>query len=782
MVPCLAVRRAIVNRRCRLGESRGVLPFWVSSQIRRQTAAPQPVDQFDAPQESGDLGCTEPARKYFQDHALADVQPTVFQTPHDFRKYNRAAVHDQEAEQGETETRRRGGRFVTISEFKRLTEELVSCTLEAWRVGAACSERQEHIHGLPVAVTARNSTAYNGLVKFLPHPGNVQARGGKEQQCEVIIQDRRGDESIELAGDTFSITSVRASLPAERMLEAVDKLASVEASYARIVMDRGNEKKASQRLPNPDLYFEVMARPPPVSEQLLPRLLGVWKTAKESRSTLGGKCSPGAKPLTDVQRAVVKKVFQQSLTLIQGPPGTGKSTVAGEIVVRCKETMLGDQEDGSKARILLLSPSNIASDNLARIADARGLRTVRVNAENRRKETSEPIPDDIRHLCLEHRVVQLLKAEKARFGDSVPHFMDNAGVTGNLDLFVEEAYRRRPDSPDLLQAFHRLRNMYESKVLERCHVIVTTCSSSALSTVRSYEYPVIIVDEATQGIEAEVLLAVVQCPRHLVLLGDQCQLGPALGSSVSLFERLVLAGHRAELLVTQYRMHPTLVDFSNRVLYGGKLVSGITAADRQHTAQRFPWPVTTGGKAGSTSPMLFLAVDGHDNRTNKMSYENEAEGGWVVRALSRILNCGVAPADVGVITPYSCQRSHILSRLRTECPQAKGVEVGSVDGFQGREKDYIIISCVRSNRSDSIGFVGDVRRLNVALTRAKRGLIILGNPKTLCRYPLWNDLLHQFQINGSLMVGSTLDALQPYPMKFTCQGYRFNLKNSISRH
>jgi len=139
------------------------------------------------------------------------------------------------------------------------------------------------------------------------------------------------------------------------------------------------------------------------------------------------------------------------------------------------------------------------------------------------------------------------------------------------------------------------------------------------------------------------------------------------------------------------------------------------------------------------------------------SYLNRAEASVCEQIVSAFLKAGVNPPQIGVITPYEGQRSfsvNLMRRTGSLRPELyEEIEVASVDSFQGREKDIIILSCVRSNEHQGIGFLNDPRRLNVALTRAKYGLVILGNPKVLSKQPLWNSLLTYFKTNGCLVEG-----------------------------
>ena len=236
------------------------------------------------------------------------------------------------------------------------------------------------------------------------------------------------------------------------------------------------------------------------------------------------------------------------------------------------------------------------------------------------------------------------------------------------------------------------------------------------------------------------------------------QLGPVImnkkaaraGLTQSLFERLVVLGNRPIRLQVQYRMHPCLSEFPSNMFYEGTLQNGVTAPERLRKNVDFPWPVPD-------TPMFFYQNLGQEeisssgtsflNRyvTRLLTYTaiinhcffNRTEASNVEKIVTKFFKSGVVPNQIGVVTPYEGQRSYIVNYMQFNGSLKKDlykeIEVASVDAFQGREKDYIILSCVRSNEHQGIGFLNDPRRLNVALTRAKYGVVILGNPKVLSK-------------------------------------------------
>ncbi|PWN35913.1 uncharacterized protein FA14DRAFT_164568 [Meira miltonrushii] len=200
------------------------------------------------------------------------------------------------------------------------------------------------------------------------------------------------------------------------------------------------------------------------------------------------------------------------------------------------------------------------------------------------------------------------------------------------------------------------------------------------------------------------------------------------------------------------------------MFYEGTLQNGVTAPERLRKNVDFPWPVPT-------LPMFFYQNLGQEEISSSgTSFLNRTEASNVEKIITAFFKAGITPDQIGVVTPYEGQRSFIVNymqfhgKLRKEF--YKEVEVASVDAFQGREKDYIILSCVRSNEHQGIGFLSDPRRLNVALTRAKYGLVILGNPKVLSKHPLWHYLLVHYKEKGCLVEGA-LANLQPSMIQFS---------------
>ena len=446
--------------------------------------------------------------------------------------------------------------------------------------------------------------------------------------------------------------------------------------------------------------------------------------------------APGLPALNESQEEAARKVMSQSLSLIQGPPGTGKTVTSATVVYHMAKAGQG--------QVLVCAPSNVAVDHLAEKIHATGLKVVRLAAKSR-----EAVASNVEVLTLHYQVAHLATPET---GDlrKLQQLKDEAGELSGADE----------------KRFRQLKRAAERELLSAADVICCTCVGAGDPRLSQFRFRCVLIDEATQAAEPEMLIPLVAGAKHVVLVGDHRQLGPVVmskkaakaGLGQSLFERLNLMGIQPIRLQVQYRMHPALSEFPSCTFYEGTLQNGVTAADRLQLDMAFPWPV-------AHRPHMFWTQLGVEELSaSGTSYLNRTEAAAVEKLVTLLLRCGVPPDSIGVITPYEGQRAYVVQHmarvgsLRQQLYAA--VEVASVDSFQGREKEYIILSCVRSNEHAGIGFLNDPRRLNVALTRARHGCVILGNPKVLSKQALWHDLLAHYR-EEAVFVEGPLSALKP---------------------
>lgn len=454
---------------------------------------------------------------------------------------------------------------------------------------------------------------------------------------------------------------------------------------------------------------------------------------------------PGLPPLNDSQIEAVAAVLQRPLSLIQGPPGTGKTVTSATLVYHLTRQNMG--------QVLVTAPSNVAVDQLTEKIAATGLRVVRLASKTREATSSS-----VDHLCL-HVMTPLAAGDEF---NKLQRLKDEIGELSERD---QKKYRS-------------LRNRTEREILQAADVICCTCVGAGDPRLKNFRFRQVLIDEATQAIEAEALIPIAMGAKQVVFVGDHCQLGPVVmckaaakaGLTQSMFERLVLIGNRPIRLQVQYRMHPALSEFPSNMFYEGSLQNGVTEADRQLLnmlgyagKEDFPWPVPS-------KPMFFYSISGMEEiSASGTSYLNRTEASYVEKVVTHLLRMGVTPTQIGVITPYDGQKKYVSEYMRRAGALAsslyESIEVASVDAFQGREKDFILVSCVRSSETQGIGFLSDPRRLNVALTRARLGIILLGNPRVLSKNPLWAALLLHFKEFDCLVEGP-LNNLQPSYMTF----------------
>jgi len=261
-------------------------------------------------------------------------------------------------------------------------------------------------------------------------------------------------------------------------------------------------------------------------------------------------------------------------------------------------------------------------------------------------------------------------------------------------------------------------------VFENVDVICATCIGCGMGPLDSKTFPFIVIDEAAQVIEPAVILPLGKGAVQAVMVGDQCQLpatvlsqeAQAKGLDISMFDRLLSMGMEYTLLTDQYRMHPSISAFPSWRFYRGELKNAVTDADRQ-LPPGLPF----------RSPLVFLHVDAMES-SGGASKKNEAEADCVAWVVEQVMQHEVRPESIGVISPYGAQVKLIQRSLPYNAQLA--VQVSTVDAFQGSEREVIIFSLVRANRRGDVGFVADWRRLNVALTRARRLCVVIGNIPT----------------------------------------------------
>ncbi len=479
--------------------------------------------------------------------------------------------------------------------------------------------------------------------------------------------------------------------------------------------------------------------------------------------------------LNDSQRKAVSLALgSEDLFLIHGPFGTGKTRTLVELIL---------QEAKRGSKVLATAESNVAVDNLverlfgkARIvrlghpsrvskhlkrstlafqvenhpkfAEVKKLREDAETLIEQRDKHTKPIPQ-LRRGLSDEEILRLAKNGKSARGLSVEKIRSMAKWI-ELNRRIQE----------LIDDAKTIEEEIAKDIIEKADVILSTNSSAALDFIRDVEFDVAVIDEATQATIPSILIPIAKAKRF-VLAGDHKQLPPTVLSekakelSETLFEKLIVKfPQNSKMLEIQYRMNEKLMEFPNREFYGGRLkadesVREITLADLGIAEPSFgdPWDKILDPR----EPLVFVDTSKCSNkwerqRKGSFSRENPLEAKIVKEMVEKMLKMGVKAEWIGVITPYDDQVDLLRSLL------GDVVEVNTVDGYQGREKEVIVISFVRSNRSGDLGFLTDLRRLNTALTRAKRKLICVGDAETLNSHESYRRFLEFIKAEGQFVI------------------------------
>ena len=292
-----------------------------------------------------------------------------------------------------------------------------------------------------------------------------------------------------------------------------------------------------------------------------------------------------------------------------------------------------------------------------------------------------------------------------------------------------------------------------NEILSSARVIFATTIGAGDPTLNGQKFGFVIMDEASMSTEPSCLPALSHGCSRLVMVGDHKQLGPHACDSncVSLFERLLSETEAnaipaaVTMLNQQHRMHSKLCQFPSKQFYDDKLLTA-TGIDG---ARLIPQAIF-----GRKSPIKFVPVkDGKEQRMKSGSWYNEVEIGYILKAVKDLTNQSgeqnLKGENITILTPYRAQQARIQIQLRNAWQQSDPPpEVCSIDGYQGRENEIIVFSAVRCG--SSLGFCDDCRRINVLLTRAKRGLVVVGDCTTLMRSRIWREWIQMAEQESTM--------------------------------
>ena len=391
---------------------------------------------------------------------------------------------------------------------------------------------------------------------------------------------------------------------------------------------------------------------------------------------------------------------------------------------------------------MVTAPSNNAVDLLARQLSQAGLSVLRVGNVTR-------IGDNIAHLCLDEKVrmhkdwqhIKQVKIEAEAAKSEAKKYKRKFGPQQKRDriAFQKEARALRKWAKELEQRL-------VDHILEESVVICTTLIGCAHPSISEWRYDTVVIDEGSQALEAESWTAMLKGKRTIIA-GDHMQLPPTvkskeaadLGLSTTVLDKMADTIEASFLLDTQYRMHSDILGFSNEHFYDSKLKTADFVSNRKLQQDE--------------EVITFIDTSGcgfeEERSIHHRSLSNEGEYNILREHILSVPHLLTPEVSIGIISPYARQVAKIREEKSKDAVlRTLDITVNSIDGFQGQEKDVIYITLVRSNDRGEIGFLRDYRRLNVALTRAKFKLVVIGDMATLGTDPMYIKLAEHIEKVG----------------------------------
>ncbi|UOY10313.1 IGHMBP2 family helicase [Methanonatronarchaeum sp. AMET6-2] len=492
------------------------------------------------------------------------------------------------------------------------------------------------------------------------------------------------------------------------------------------------------------------------------KLLGQKKLEKNQEPTV----EPNNKDLNESQqRAVQGALAAKNFFLIHGPPGTGKTTTLVEAV---------EQHVDRGDSVLATADSNVAVDNLVAMLYKRGRKVVRIGHPARVTDTlKQHTLDSLIQKTKEYQMAEKTRKKAFKLLEKQDKYtypsgrwrrgLSNKAIKDLADK--NETSRGIPPNKiksmakwlELQSKIDRLFNKSDeleekaiNKVISEAEVVCTTNSTAGSELMENQKFESLFIDEATQATEPSCLIPITKTNK-VIMAGDHKQLPPTIlnekakqeGLNKTLFERMIKnTGKNKALLEIQYRMNKKIMKYPNREFYNNKL----KAAPQVKRHKLTDLTNKTDSLIKPKQPITFIDTEDAPERQSKgsTSRQNKGEARITRKTIERLIDIDIQPSEIGVITPYDAQ----VDLLRQKLPDIEELEIKTVDGFQGREKEVIVVSLVRSNPEQKIGFLKDLRRLNVTITRARRKLILIGDSETLRTHKAYRKLINYIQNQG----------------------------------
>ncbi|KYR02964.1 AN1-type zinc finger-containing protein [Tieghemostelium lacteum] len=459
---------------------------------------------------------------------------------------------------------------------------------------------------------------------------------------------------------------------------------------------------------------------------------GYWEDSKPLK-ILSGSLNPSQ------VKAIQFAMGMNEIALIHGPPGTGKTTTVVEFIL---------QVVSQGKKVLACGPSNLSVDNiLEKLIQYPGL----VNA------TRIGHPTRILSSLFKHTLDY--KTKNSEQGKIIRELRKEIKDLGNKLKFTKEGrFKIQQDLKNLRTDLKNREKILIDEVISKSNVILATNTGASDYSLRGKDdFDWVVIDECAQALEASCWIPILKGNRVL-LAGDHKQLPPTIhsdeaakkGLSTTLFERVIqkFGDKVSRLLSIQYRMNKYIMNWSSQEFYQGHLEADQSVATHLLYSEKESIRKTI----ATTSPLLMIdtadcELEESEDKESESKF-NQGEVTIVKRHIEKLTHSGVSQINIGIITPYNGQVKLLKSAIHKQYPQ---VEIGTVDGFQGREKDVIIISMVRSNAPPhKIGFLSEDRRTNVAVTRARKHVAVVCDSDTVSIHPPLKRMVEYLQQYGTV--------------------------------
>jgi ATP-dependent RNA/DNA helicase IGHMBP2 len=442
--------------------------------------------------------------------------------------------------------------------------------------------------------------------------------------------------------------------------------------------------------------------------------------------------------LNESQNRSLNNILEaEDVAIIHGPPGTGKTTT----LVKAIQEVLREE-----TQVLVCAPSNTAVDLLTEKLSEAGLNVLRFGNPSRVSESLLAHTIDVK--ISSHKDFKQIKELKKRAGE-----FKNMGHKYKRNFGREERNQRKmifDEAKKLDLEAGKIESYITNDIIEKAQVLTCTLIGSSNYLIRDRQYTTVFIDEAAQALEPACWVPITRADK-VIFAGDHCQLPPTVkslqagkeGLNITLFEKCILRQKADVMLQIQYRMHEKIMNFPNKEFYKGLLLADESVKNRI---------LGSGNNDALIKPLEFIDTAGcsyqEDFEKETMSTFNKEEAGLLIKHLAQLLESIKAEGldsnelRIGIISPYKAQINFLKNQIvdnKLFQHYKTNISVNTVDGFQGQERDVIYISLVRSNDKGEIGFLSDIRRMNVAITRAKKKLVVIGDSATLSQHPFYND-------------------------------------------